>query len=430
MAWPLFVLGVFGLSLTIHSVAAAPRAWSGSSRELFRLVAHDGAGSLSRGVAGALGRWSNRKGVDRVVARSDRRPRRHGRMRGARHASPARRPRRGGDPRALGEGIGDRYEERVAPSVAPGSDRPSAGENPASVLPWARQRRDGARHPVRPRRRRDPAARRAPPSRAPRRGPYARLRPWRRVGILGFRERQGLPLMRHLAARGWVCFSIGYRLSPRATFPEHLLDVKRGLAWVREHAAEHGADPDFVVLCGNSAGAHLAALAALTANDARYQPGFEEVNTSVAGCIGLYGIYDFTGSPRPLAARKLQAAPRSMGNEDPARDVGGRVFRGLARGSRTRRCAPLLPRTWGPRHAGPDGRVALLCRCAPGPLVGARCLRGDSGCASARSKSSRPRAPRTWSRVRRAFSPICTAPTSRRAAPVRRCSRIGRSRAS
>jgi acetyl esterase/lipase len=112
--------------------------------------------------------------------------------------------------------------------------------------------------------------------------------------VLGFRERQGLPMMRHLAAHGWVCFSIDYRLSPRATFPDHLVDVKRALAWVREHAEEYGADPDFVVLCGNSAGAHLASLAALTANDARYQPGFEHVDTRVSACVACYGIYDFT----------------------------------------------------------------------------------------------------------------------------------------
>jgi acetyl esterase/lipase len=112
--------------------------------------------------------------------------------------------------------------------------------------------------------------------------------------IVGFRERQGLPLMRHLASRGWVCFSVDYRLSPRATFPDHLVDVKRALAWVKEHAEENGGDPDMIVLCGNSAGAHLASLMALTANEERYQPGFEDVDTSVQGCIACYGIYDFT----------------------------------------------------------------------------------------------------------------------------------------
>jgi dipeptidyl aminopeptidase/acylaminoacyl peptidase len=36
----------------------------------------------------------------------------------------------------------------------------------------------------------------------------------------------------------------------------------------------------------------LAALAALTPNDAALQPGFERADTSVAACLSLYGIYD------------------------------------------------------------------------------------------------------------------------------------------
>ncbi len=111
--------------------------------------------------------------------------------------------------------------------------------------------------------------------------------------IVGYRRYQGLPLMTHLARLGWVCFSVDYRLSPVATFPDHLVDVKRALAWVREHAAEYGADPDFIVVAGNSAGAHLAALAALTANEPELQPGFEGLDTKVSGCVGFYGVYDF-----------------------------------------------------------------------------------------------------------------------------------------
>ena len=112
--------------------------------------------------------------------------------------------------------------------------------------------------------------------------------------VIGSKDEQGLPLMVHLAARGWVCVSVNYRLSPHATFPDHLIDLKRALKWVREHGAEYGADPDFVVVTGGSAGGHLAALVALTANDPEYQPGFEEVDTSVRGCVPLYGVYDFT----------------------------------------------------------------------------------------------------------------------------------------
>jgi len=63
--------------------------------------------------------------------------------------------------------------------------------------------------------------------------------------------------------------------------------------WIRLHGAEYGADPNFVIVTGGSAGGHLAALLALTANDPAFQPGFEDVDTSVAGCVPLYGVYDF-----------------------------------------------------------------------------------------------------------------------------------------
>jgi acetyl esterase/lipase len=112
--------------------------------------------------------------------------------------------------------------------------------------------------------------------------------------VIGNKNEQALPLMTHMAARGWVCVTANYRLSPRATFPDHLVDVKRALAWIRAHGAEYGADPDFVVVTGGSAGGHLAALVALTANDPEYQPGFESVDTTVAGCVPFYGVYDFT----------------------------------------------------------------------------------------------------------------------------------------
>ncbi len=116
--------------------------------------------------------------------------------------------------------------------------------------------------------------------------------------VMGSKEQQGLPLMLHLAARGWVCVSVNYRLSPHATFPDHLVDLKHAVRWIREHGREYGADPDFLVVTGGSAGGHLAALLALTGNDPAYQPGFEAVDTAVQGCVAFYGVYDFTDRHR------------------------------------------------------------------------------------------------------------------------------------
>lgn len=111
--------------------------------------------------------------------------------------------------------------------------------------------------------------------------------------VIGDKEQQGQPLLGEMASRGWVGFAINYRLCPRATFPDPIVDVKRAIAWIREHAAEYGGDPDFVCITGGSAGGHLAALAALSAGDPRFQPGFEEVDTRLAACVPFYGVYDF-----------------------------------------------------------------------------------------------------------------------------------------
>ena len=46
-------------------------------------------------------------------------------------------------------------------------------------------------------------------------------------------------------------------------------------------------------MTGGSAGGHLAALVALTANDPEYQPGFEAADTTVQACVPFYGVYDF-----------------------------------------------------------------------------------------------------------------------------------------
>ena len=125
---------------------------------------------------------------------------------------------------------------------------------------------------------------------------------------IGTKDTQGRPLMNRLARAGWVCVAANYRLSPRAKWPDHLVDVKLALAWIREHIAEYGGDPERVVVTGGSAGGHLAAMTALTPNDPRYQPGFEHVDTAVAAAIPMYGAYDLN----EIFARFDSAAGRSI----------------------------------------------------------------------------------------------------------------------
>jgi acetyl esterase/lipase len=105
---------------------------------------------------------------------------------------------------------------------------------------------------------------------------------------------QAYPLMGRMSELGWICVSIDYSKSPGKAWPTHIIDVKRALAWVRDNIAEYGGDPDFIAVTGGSAGGHLASLAALTANDERLQPGFEDADTTVQAAAPYYGVYDLT----------------------------------------------------------------------------------------------------------------------------------------
>lgn len=142
--------------------------------------------------------------------------------------------------------------------------------------------------------------------------------------VLGFKQHQGQLLMLEMARAGWVCANVDYRLSPAATFPDHLVDVKRAIAWIRENAERFEADPGFVAVTGGSAGGHLTALTALTQNDPTYQIGFEGADTSVQAAVPFYGVYDFTdrlGTWLPGTA-ELFIAPWVM-KTDPEEDPEG-----------------------------------------------------------------------------------------------------------
>jgi alpha-L-fucosidase 2 len=63
-------------------------------------------------------------------------------------------------------------------------------------------------------------------------------------------------------------FSINYRLAPAHRWPACIDDVRTAIRWVKAHAAEFKGDAKRIALIGYSAGGHLAAYAATTADDA------------------------------------------------------------------------------------------------------------------------------------------------------------------
>jgi len=139
----------------------------------------------------------------------------------------------------------------------------------------------------------------------------------------GHKNSQSLPLLYRLASRGWVTISANYRLKPQVRHPEHMIDLKRVIAWAREHAHAYGADPSTLFVAGSSAGGHMGSIAALTANDPAFQPGFEEADTSVTGLVvlnGFLGSYWNQGpESSPLGRARPDAPPMLIvhGDLDP-----------------------------------------------------------------------------------------------------------------
>ncbi len=58
------------------------------------------------------------------------------------------------------------------------------------------------------------------------------------------------------ARHGMLALSINYRLAPANAWPAGAQDLASAIAWARDHAAEHGGDPDRIILWGHSAGAN------------------------------------------------------------------------------------------------------------------------------------------------------------------------------
>ena len=114
---------------------------------------------------------------------------------------------------------------------------------------------------------------------------------------------------------GYLFVSVNYRLSPEVMHPGHAADVAAAVAWVMDHAEEHGGDAGRVYLMGHSAGAHLAALTAAAPDylgAQGYGPG------DLSGVILLDGAgYDIP-MLRELNPRQFERTYAPVFGEDPA----------------------------------------------------------------------------------------------------------------
>lgn len=118
------------------------------------------------------------------------------------------------------------------------------------------------------------------------------------------------PVALRLLPHDLVVVMADYTLYPQADYAQMTEEAAAAIAWTLEHIADYGGDPRRVVVAGQSAGAHLAALALL---DPRYLAAIGHSSAELAGLVGISGPYDIAAEDafyrdkgqRPLIMEKV-----------------------------------------------------------------------------------------------------------------------------
>ncbi|GAA4444859.1 alpha/beta hydrolase [Phytohabitans houttuyneae] len=127
-----------------------------------------------------------------------------------------------------------------------------------------------------------------------------------------------LRFFERIQQRGYAVASVDYRLSAEAHFPAQLHDVKAAVRWLRAFAADLDLDAGRFAVWGESAGAHLAALAALTPDHATLEGdvGLTGVSSAVHAAVDWYGVTDILAmggrNPESPSAQLLGAPPAEV----------------------------------------------------------------------------------------------------------------------
>lgn len=104
------------------------------------------------------------------------------------------------------------------------------------------------------------------------------------------------PIIDAGVSNGYVVASVDYRKSGEAAFPGALSDAKAAVRYLRANAAEYGIDPDKVVIWGESAGAYLSLMTALTPEVAELNGDVTdnlEQSSSVNVLVSFYAPVEF-----------------------------------------------------------------------------------------------------------------------------------------
>lgn len=127
----------------------------------------------------------------------------------------------------------------------------------------------------------------------------------------------------NLLKRGFAVVSINYSMSFQGQFPVQIQEVKAAVRFIRKHSSEYDLDPQRIALLGESAGAHYAALAAVSEAsgqliDSRWPN--QDVPAKVQAVIALYCPVDLSALKEYFAVEKMV-----RGNDTIISEYGGKT---------------------------------------------------------------------------------------------------------
>ena len=120
-----------------------------------------------------------------------------------------------------------------------------------------------------------------------------------------------LPVIDKALEKGYAVVSVDYRKATEAVFPAALGDVKAAVRFVKAHAMEYGFDPEHIAIWGESAGAYLSLMTALTPNVAELNADvtdYAEIPSDVTALVSFYApvefytLYEEAGKPDSAAS--------------------------------------------------------------------------------------------------------------------------------
>lgn len=119
---------------------------------------------------------------------------------------------------------------------------------------------------------------------------------WVHGGAWRSGSRKSMPLTR-LVEQGYAIASVDYRLSTEARFPAQIHDIKAAVRFLRGHGSQWQLPAEKILIAGDSAGGHLAALAGVSNGVKELEGqigGDRSQNSDIQGIISFYGAANLT----------------------------------------------------------------------------------------------------------------------------------------